>query len=78
MEAERLFAGIGEALTWFRLLYLDIPAEKWFVYFLGLLDRLKNTTVDEVLERLSVPGRVRERIRSGKGQVPGSPLCFLQ
>lgn len=65
-ETERLFEGIGEALTWFRLLYLDIPAEKWFVYFLGLFDRLKNTTVDEVLERLSVPLRIRERIRAGR------------
>lgn len=67
-EAERLFGGIGDALTWFRLLYLDIPAEKWFVYFLGLLDRLKNTTVDEVLARLSVPIRIRERIRAGRAR----------
>ncbi len=41
-EAERLFAGIGETLTWFRLLYLDLKVEKWFVYFLGLLDRMKD------------------------------------
>ncbi len=63
-ETERLFDAIGDTLTWFRLLYLEgVTVETWFVYFLGLLDRLKKSTPDEVLERLAVPGRVRERIR---------------
>ncbi len=62
-EAERLFTGIGETLTWFRLLYLDLNVEKWFVFFLGLLDRLKDPAVDEALERLSAPVRIRERVR---------------
>jgi tRNA nucleotidyltransferase (CCA-adding enzyme) len=62
-ETERLFAGIGEALTWFRLLYLDLTINKWYIYFLGLLDRLKDTAVEEALERLSVPARTRERVR---------------
>jgi tRNA nucleotidyltransferase (CCA-adding enzyme) len=62
-ETERLFTGIGEALTWFRLLYLDITITKWYIYFLGLLDRLKDTAAEEALERLSVPARTRERAR---------------
>ncbi len=67
-ETERLFAGIGEAFTWFKLLYLDIKAEKWFVYFLGLVDRVKDLTVNEILERLSAPERIRERVRQARGR----------
>ena len=61
-ETDRLFTGIGETLTWFRLLFLDLVVETWFVFFLGLLDRLKDKAVDETLERLSVPVRNRERV----------------
>jgi tRNA nucleotidyltransferase (CCA-adding enzyme) len=62
-ETERLFTGIGETLTWFKLLYLDLKIKKWYLYFLGLLDRLKDTAIEETLERLSVPVRLRERMR---------------
>ena len=70
-ETERLFAGIGEALTWFRLLYLeDVKMEKWFVYFLGLLDRVKESAVDEILERLAAPARIRERVSGSERPIP--------
>jgi tRNA nucleotidyltransferase (CCA-adding enzyme) len=62
-ETERLFIGIGETLTWFRLLYLDLKFKRWYLYLLGLLDRLKDSVMDETLERLSVPERTRERMR---------------
>ncbi len=65
-ETDRLFTGIGETLTWFRLLYLELTVETWFVYFLGLLDRMKDKPVDETLERLSVPVRTRERVRHSR------------
>ncbi len=65
-ETDRLFTGIGETFTWFRLLYLDLAVETWFVYFLGLLDRMKDKAVDEMLERLSVPLRTRERVRHSR------------
>ncbi len=65
-EAERLFAEIGETLTWFRLLYLDLKIERWFVYFMGLTDRMKDPAMDEILERLSVPARMRERVRRSR------------
>lgn len=61
-ELERLFANIGETLTWFRLLYLDLKAEKWFVYFLGFFDRMKDAAAAEALERLAVPTRIRVRM----------------
>jgi len=65
-DVERLFTGINEALTWFRLLYLDRPVEKWYVFFLGLLDRLKDPATDEALARLAVPARIRERVRHAR------------
>ncbi len=67
-DMERLFAGIGETLTWFKLLYLDIRAEKWFVYVLGFLDRLKDAATDEALERLSVPIRIRKRVKTARAR----------
>ncbi len=65
-ETDRLFTGIAETLTWFRLLYLDLTIETWYVFFLGLLDRLKDSAADETLERLSVPLRTRERVRHSR------------
>ena len=65
-ETERLFVGISETLTWFKLLYLEMKVEKWFVYFLGLLDRLKDPAVNETLEQLAVPSRIREQVRKSR------------
>jgi tRNA nucleotidyltransferase (CCA-adding enzyme) len=61
-EMDRLFGEINATLTWFRLLYLDLAAEKWLVYFLGLFDRIKDPAVDEAFERLAVPARTRNRV----------------
>jgi tRNA nucleotidyltransferase (CCA-adding enzyme) len=67
-ETEELFLGIGEALTWYKMLYLDIKAEKWFVYFLGLLDRMKDAAAEEILDRLAAPARIRQRVRLARSQ----------
>jgi len=66
LNTDKLFDDLREALTWFRLLYLEIPLEKGFVYFLGLLDRLKGPEAEEALERLAAPMRVRERVREAR------------
>ncbi len=65
-ELERLFAGISETITWFRLLYLDLKAEKWFVYFLGLFDRMRDASAAEALERLAVPARIKVRVHQAR------------
>ncbi len=65
-EPERLFASIGETLTWYRLLYLEEPVERWFLYFLGLLDGLKDEAAGELLGRIAVPQRVRKRVMSSR------------
>ena len=61
-ELEKLFIAIGETLTWYRLLYLDMEVERWFVYLMGLIDRLKDDAAGEFFERLAVPLRIRKRI----------------
>jgi len=65
---EQLFVQIGETLTWYRLLYLDVTVERWFVYLLGLLDRVKDDAAQEALERLSVPLRIRNRVMAARQQ----------
>jgi tRNA nucleotidyltransferase (CCA-adding enzyme) len=65
-ELERLFGSIEETLAWFRLLYLDLKADRWFVFFLGLLDRLKDPSAAETLERLAVPLRIRMRTQQAR------------
>jgi tRNA nucleotidyltransferase (CCA-adding enzyme) len=65
-ELERLFTSVDETLTWFRLLYLDLTAEKWFVYFLGFLDRMKDASAAEALDRLAVPVRLRTRVQQAR------------
>jgi tRNA nucleotidyltransferase (CCA-adding enzyme) len=66
VDLDRLFGSIAETLTWFKLLYLDLKAEKWFVYFLGLFDRMKDVSAAEALERLAVPLRVRQRVQQAR------------
>jgi tRNA nucleotidyltransferase (CCA-adding enzyme) len=65
-ELERLFTNIGETLTWFRLLYLDLKAEKWLVYFFGLFDRMRDSATEDALERLAVPTRIRTRMHHAR------------
>ncbi|MGE5855024.1 MAG: CBS domain-containing protein, partial [Syntrophaceae bacterium] len=78
VEMERLFAGIGEALSWFRLLYMESTPDIWFVYFLGFLDRLKNGALEEIFERLSVPSRLRSRCRSARERVREALFTFYR
>jgi tRNA nucleotidyltransferase (CCA-adding enzyme) len=67
-DVERLCIGIGETLTWFRFLYLDIIVERWFLYFLGLLDKLKDEATEETLARLAAPRKVRDRVRTARAR----------
>lgn len=77
-DVERLFVGIGETLTWFRLLYLDISVERWFLYFLGLLDHLKDEAMEETLERLAVPPRIRDQVRIARARCRDVLHAFYQ
>jgi tRNA nucleotidyltransferase (CCA-adding enzyme) len=60
VEMERLFAGIGEALSWFRLLYLDSTPDVWFVYF----------SVSSTVSRTGARGGLRASLHPVPAQVP--------
>jgi len=66
VHLERLFTLVNETLTWFRLLYLDVKIEPWYVYFLALIDHVKDSAAAETLERLAVPARIRERVHHSR------------
>lgn len=50
----RLMKSIESVLAWYDLLYLDNHCEKWFVYFLGLIDRLSAEEAEQLLRRCDI------------------------
>ena len=48
------------------------------MYFRGLLVRLKDTAVEETLERLAVPVRVRERVQHARERYRGVLYVFYK
>lgn len=67
-ELHRLFESINETLSWYKLLYLESPLERWLIYFIGLIDGLTDKEVIELCNRLSVPDRIKEKIYHGRQQ----------
>lgn len=61
-----LFEDIQETLSWFKLLFLERKIEKWLVYFMGMMDELKDNEVVEVCNRLSIPERLKEKLIKGR------------
>ncbi len=50
----RLMKNIERVMAWYDLLYLDNQCEKWFVYFLGLIDRLSAAEAEQLLRRCDI------------------------
>ncbi len=61
-ETERVIHETARVLAWFRLLYLDDPCEQWQVYYLALADGLRPEEFLDACRRLTVPGRVMNRV----------------
>ena len=89
-EKERQLVGnIIGAIAWYKLLFLKERCEPWLIYMMGLLDSLKLKEIDEFCIRLSVPGRLREKLitarktgtaalrRLAKGDLKDSELYHL-
>jgi len=53
-SVNRLMKSIESVLAWYDLLYLDNHCEKWFVYFLGLIDRLSAEEAEQLLRRCDI------------------------
>ncbi len=67
-EKEKLFARINVVSKWYELLYKNGPCERGPLYLIGLLDRMKEPEMEEFLERLEVPERLKVRTRANMAQ----------
>ncbi|MBI5182967.1 MAG: CBS domain-containing protein [Nitrospinae bacterium] len=70
-ESYTLLREIGEVTAWYNLLFLDDKVETWFIYLMGLLDRLNTEEIRETVSRLSIPARYASRLIEGKDMVKG-------
>ncbi len=50
-STNRLMKNIESVMAWYDLLYLDKKCEKWFVYFLGMIDRLSAEEAEQLVRR---------------------------
>jgi len=53
-SVNRLMKNIESVMAWYDLLYLDKNCEKWFVYFLGVIDRLNGDEAEQLLRRCDI------------------------
>jgi tRNA nucleotidyltransferase (CCA-adding enzyme) len=53
-SANRLMKNIESVIGWYDLLYLDKNCEKWFVYFLGLIDRLSAEEAEQLQRKCDI------------------------
>jgi tRNA nucleotidyltransferase (CCA-adding enzyme) len=67
-EVEKLFGEIHHVVSWFDLLFLEERYDRWFIYFYGLIDFLKEGEIHEVCQRLAMNEKVRNRVVDGKRQ----------
>lgn len=58
----------SQIISWYDLLFLDRPYEKWAVYFLALCDSLSNEQFLDVCIRLAVSEHYRERLAEMRRQ----------
>lgn len=65
-KGELLFVEIKTVLSWFDLLYLNEPYEKWLVYFLALTQQI--TQISELRQRLGLSKRALEIMTLCRGE----------
>lgn len=61
---------IAGVLNWFDLLYLDCEYEHWFVYFLGLIDRLDDRQAEVLVRRFDLKKKYAVPIAIAKKEGP--------
>jgi len=61
-----LFESICAVTSWYDLLYLDNTCEKWFVLFLGLLERIKIHDIDALCRDFDIKRKYADYIRLAK------------
>jgi tRNA nucleotidyltransferase (CCA-adding enzyme) len=53
-SVNRLMKNIESVMAWYDLLYLDKNCEKWFVYFLGMIDSLAAKEAEQLVQRFDI------------------------
>ncbi|MBM4287511.1 MAG: CCA tRNA nucleotidyltransferase, partial [Deltaproteobacteria bacterium] len=66
-NANWLLDQIRGVLAWHDLLFLEDPYEPWYVYFLGLIEPLKEEQLLELTHRLNMPPKFAETLLWAKG-----------
>jgi tRNA nucleotidyltransferase (CCA-adding enzyme) len=59
-----LLKAVEEVLDWYTLLYLDRPIDVWLVYCMALLEILPAQAVEDTGQRLIIPKRHAEKMRT--------------
>jgi tRNA nucleotidyltransferase (CCA-adding enzyme) len=67
-ELRKLFLESGEIVSWFDLLYLKKPYERWAVYFLALCHPLGAQEFMDICIRLAVNGNYRKKLSQSREQ----------
>ncbi len=62
----QLFKSTNDVLSWYDLLYLDNTCEKWFLFLLALLDRLKSDEIVSVCRYFDIKKKYRDAIVTAK------------
>lgn len=71
-ETERVLHEITQILAWFRLLYLPDSCQQWQVYYLAICDGLRQEEFADACRRLSMPGRIMDKIFGYRRQAQGT------
>ncbi len=77
-KARGLLGRVGDAVTWFRLLYLDAPLNAWVVYLLALLEPLDDRALEDFVRTFGVEAREGQAIRTGRQRAHRALLDLRQ
>ena len=75
---ETFFQRLEGVLSWYNLLFTGERHERWWVAFLGLVDRLAEKEIQELLTRLSFPEKLPHSfIQTQGGRRSRSSTAYL-
>ncbi len=58
---ENLFQNLENVISWYQLLFTGEKYDKWLVFFLGLVEHLNEKEIQDLLKRLALPEKFKER-----------------
>ena len=66
IQHSNLLKNIKDISLWYELLYLDNKCEKWFVFFLGLIEKLTLDEAEEIIKKFDIKKKYAASIRIAK------------